>query len=118
MVASSFSKTDFTMLVANLYQKPIQGCMLDAQRVPRSRTLIVSNTGPLTSDGLTAYFGNFKLSGGSGDVKVELNRKDRCALVTFETFESTSWKTIKILAFKVKSSKIIIVIVFILVQIF
>ena len=83
MVAPVF--TDYTMLVTNLSQKPIQGCMLDAQRVPRSRTLIVSNTGRLTSDGLTAYFGNFKLSGGSGDVDVKLNRKERCALVTFES---------------------------------
>ena len=71
-----------------LAKKPIDGCMLSIEKVPKRRNLQVSNIGNISEDSLSAYFGNTRKSGGSGDPTVELYKDQDCAIVTFEKPES------------------------------
>ena len=71
-----------------LAKKPIDGCMLSIEKVPKRRNLQVSNIGNISEDSLSAYFGNTRKSGGSGDPTVELYKDQGCAIVTFEKPES------------------------------
>ena len=66
----------------------MEGRMLGMERVPYSKSLQVFNIGNITRDGLEAYFENNKRSGGSGDVTVQIDEKQGCAIVTFESHKS------------------------------
>lgn len=81
---STIFTTDYKRLQKALVRKPVEGCMLTMERVPYCTSIQVSNIGHLTEDGLSAYFGNSKKSGGEGDPDVEIHRDVDCAIVTFE----------------------------------
>ena len=71
-----------------LAKKPVADCMLSLEKVPYCRTLQVLNIGQLGVDSLSAYFENERRSGGSGDVRVNINRQQGYAIVTFDHHES------------------------------
>ena len=79
---------DYRRLRKALAKRHIDGCMLSVEKVPQRRSLQVSNIGNISEDSLSAYFGNTRKSGGSGDPKVKLHRDQDCAIVTFDKPES------------------------------